>query len=1209
MKHICKKVLGILVASSLLLGIIANYGITIVFAEDKTFPGSGSGTDVDPYEIGSIDQLKEIKNYPNSYFRLVHDIDLSTESNWEKISEFSGVLDGNNYTISNLKIDSSRSEYEGLFGKMSNATVKNLKITDAMVSSYREHIGILAGYADNCDITNCQISGAVWGWGDSGNTVGGIIGELKEGSIIESSFAGTMDGNFTVGGIVGENTHGNIFNCFASSRKEDDKISGNTPTGGIVGYNTGKVAGCYNTSRVHGNNWYGCDTGGIVGVNDGEIIGCYNTGRVDSVAGRSGSRTSGGIAGLNKKSIKDCYNTGEVAADITEVYGICKTSSKYATLQNCYNIGELKGYYECSGDYTKAYGITNDVDFLSTGETNLVENCYYLDNVPEAGKGNILSESAMKLSSSYLGFDFDNIWTSESTDGFPHLKIFLPFDNIEDETEPPEFTLGRDNNIFNHSADSFFLNTTEDYQINSAAYRSALYKNQSDNYCNLLLQKQFENWVGSCYGISTSILYAYKKGYDINKYIPEENMDYPYYASAGLPVYNTKFKDLIQVFQLSQYRSDATYTDTANNSFAYKTFGIGSSIKTVLKGIVDEAEKSNYINPFLLGFTYKDGGHALLVCGSEGEVNGYYKIAICDPNGSPIYNDKIDQFVYHYDEYSYLMISEDYASFHMENKDGLIIYPKKIDDDNFKEIKYVTYEDAYSRAQKNKEDYCEVIVNVNNPFYMTTDNGTYLSYDGEKFTGNAIVENVSTAINESNGKENANWIIELSGVNKVSFSNIDSTMEVDCLFDSDEYINVTGNDLTTISFEDNKGVSIEGANATYTLSMSAKDDNNTLIQSSGTVNDAAVSYLYDGSNIQIEGIDNKSDITLNKVTDNGIVELDKATDPSVTISQDEAPNEITSISLDKKTLTLNIGVKSTLITSVQPASIVGYTINWTSSDSNVATVSQTGEVKAVASGTATITASVNGHSATCTVTVNSGTSGGSTDTENTGSNTGGNTSGNTGTSSSGGSTAGSAVENTGTVDNNSTDSDTRKEDSIEQPVKYPQTNNVEIGDKITKANVTYTITDVNTKEVSYTKTTSKSSKITIPATVKIDGVTYKVTKIANNAFKNNKYVTKIVLGSNITEIGDNAFKGCLKLKSITITSKVKVIGSNAFSGDKKLTVLTIKSGKLTKKGVKNSLKGSSIQTIKLSGTAKNYYKKYVKYFSKSNSGKTVKIKK
>ena len=243
-----------------------------------------------------------------------------------------------------------------------------------------------------------------------------------------------------------------------------------------------------------------------------------------------------------------------------------------------------------------------------------------------------------------------------------------------------------------------------------------------------------------------------------------------------------------------------------------------------------------------------------------------------------------------------------------------------------------------------------------------------------------------------------------------------------------------------------------------------------------------------------------------------------------------------------------------------------------------------------------------------------GVTGGSAGSGNTGGvtggltgsgNTGGVTGGLTGSGNSGGVTGGSTGSgNTGEVTDGSTG-----RGNPDETAESSNTGKIAKGDKITIGDNTYTVINPKTKEVSYTKTTAKSSKITIPSTVKNDGVTYKVTKIADNAFKNNKNVTKIVLGSNIAEIGKNAFKGCTKLKYVTIPSNVKTIGASAFSGDKKLLTLTVKSSKLTSKSIRNALKGSYVNTVKLSASAKKLYKKYEKYFSKSNSGKRVTIKK
>lgn len=55
---------------------------------------------------------------------------------------------------------------------------------------------------------------------------------------------------------------------------------------------------------------------------------------------------------------------------------------------------------------------------------------------------------------------------------------------------------------------------------------------------------------------------------------------------------------------------------------------------------------------------------------------------------------------------------------------------------------------------------------------------------------------------------------------------------------------------------------------------------------------------------------------------------------------------------------------------------------------------------------------------------------------------------------------------------------------------------------------------------------------TVASKVKIDGITYKVVRIADSAFEGNKYVKKIKIGKNVKEIGEDAFKDCPLLKDI-----------------------------------------------------------------------------
>ena len=125
---------------------------------------------------------------------------------------------------------------------------------------------------------------------------------------------------------------------------------------------------------------------------------------------------------------------------------------------------------------------------------------------------------------------------------------------------------------------------------------------------------------------------------------------------------------------------------------------------------------------------------------------------------------------------------------------------------------------------------------------------------------------------------------------------------------------------------------------------------------------------------------------------------------------------------------------------------------------------------------------------------------------------------------------------------------------------------VEKGSEIEdKSGSTYTVTQTGKKaEVEYSapKENAKGT-VKIPDKVTINGVSYKVTSVAANAFKNNDKVKKVVLNNNITSIGNNAFSGCKNLKAITITSKnltSKSISKNAFKGISGKVVIKVPKG-------------------------------------------------
>ncbi len=224
-----------------------------------------------------------------------------------------------------------------------------------------------------------------------------------------------------------------------------------------------------------------------------------------------------------------------------------------------------------------------------------------------------------------------------------------------------------------------------------------------------------------------------------------------------------------------------------------------------------------------------------------------------------------------------------------------------------------------------------------------------------------------------------------------------------------------------------------------------------------------------------------------------------------------------------------------------------------------------------------------------------------------------------------------------------------KPDSVKQPQDTSDTSNQtqtpatatayekgdQIRDKATKA--VYEVTKEASESgkggaIAYkAPSDKKASSVQIPKTVTLDGVTYKVTSVAANAFKNNKSLKKVTVGTNVTSIGGNAFYGCAKLKTITIGSNVRTIGAKAFGGCTSLTkvalpakttsigkqafykcaklkAITIKTTKLTTKTVNaDAFKGVYAKvTVKVPAKTYSRYKKLLPSCGLSKKAKIVK---
>ena len=155
--------------------------------------------------------------------------------------------------------------------------------------------------------------------------------------------------------------------------------------------------------------------------------------------------------------------------------------------------------------------------------------------------------------------------------------------------------------------------------------------------------------------------------------------------------------------------------------------------------------------------------------------------------------------------------------------------------------------------------------------------------------------------------------------------------------------------------------------------------------------------------------------------------------------------------------------------------------------------------------------------------------------------------------------------------------------------------------------------------VEFTKPVYRKASVRIPDTIKVNGITCKVTGISANAFKNNKSLKSVTIGRNVTVIGTNAFYGCKKLSKvsggngivkighrafancislskITIPGSVRSIGKQAFCNCKKLRSITINTSTLSDKTVGSKAFAGTYKnpTVKVPAKQMKAYKKLLK---------------
>ncbi|MCC8188590.1 MAG: hypothetical protein LIP08_14120 [Bacteroides sp.] len=372
-----------------------------LMVDSKQMFESGTGVAGDPYIVTDGGQLALTTfTYPGSYIALGNDITM--EEAWTPIEEFTGDLDGKDFTVSGLVIRNTAAN--GGLVRRNKGTIHDIKFTQVDIhttASFGTVTGYNTGTIENVEVRGTLISD------NTGDILGGIAGENREQGVIHNCYVNaTMEAYCGMtGGIVGRNSGSgsgaSVTRC--TSEGTLTVLAGKNRIAGIVGRGEGPdlIKGCHSSMTIVATASGANGVGGIFGANNNNnmrIEECMFTGSIKS------GNDVGGIAGVGV-NVTDCLVVGAVIENTTSgsngnAADICGTG-KYYTRYSIVRDARISGIV---GSGKAVSGINGNYQNDGTTFSCVVANT-------EVKGGKVQRVSAMDA----LGAALQQNWTSGVT--------------------------------------------------------------------------------------------------------------------------------------------------------------------------------------------------------------------------------------------------------------------------------------------------------------------------------------------------------------------------------------------------------------------------------------------------------------------------------------------------------------------------------------------------------------------------------------------------------------------------------------------------------------------------------------------------------------------------------------------------------------------------------------------------------------------------
>jgi hypothetical protein len=387
------------------------FSLTILLA-DGVQP-FGSGTDTDPYQIETLDNLLWVSTNNTSWdkhFIQTTDFSASETINWNNGAGFSpigsietpftGSYDGQSLAVIGLYINNPEEFNMGMFGKILDSTIQNVQMFSTVVTG-NFNAGGLVAHAYNSVLNNCFVESDVVG----GTNVGGLVGIAEGSSLSYLRSISNVTAEEFLGSLIGQ--------CYQTS-----------------------MDNCSSFGTVEGIG----NLGGLAGlIFDSEVNNCFSYANVDAFM------SAGGFAGviMNGAVIDKCYSIGSVVNGVADIGGLIGMNINANTYNSFWDT-DTSGLIQSDGGVGKTTA--------QMQETNT-----YTD----------VSTIGLDEAWDFVGNPFDDVGDEDHWNIFDQYPLLTPINNVssfdEDISDLNEHVLLRNYpNPFNPSTTISFNISGED---------------------------------------------------------------------------------------------------------------------------------------------------------------------------------------------------------------------------------------------------------------------------------------------------------------------------------------------------------------------------------------------------------------------------------------------------------------------------------------------------------------------------------------------------------------------------------------------------------------------------------------------------------------------------------------------------------------------------------------------------------------------------